>query len=240
LWVVADLPKTQFRVERAVTLVRGQRSVRVREWVENLTNFDRPINWMQHATFGPPFIEPGQTVLDASATRGQVAGGAGSLRAGSAVTWPRGVAAHGTPADLRVFQPMPHAGTYYALRMDPARTEQFFTLYHPEYRVLIGYVYPSEGNAWLADWQENQRATELPWNGQVIARGLEFGSSPFAEGLRKSVERGSLFDTPAYRWIGGRQKLETEFTVFVMEIPEGYRGVKDARTERGRPVVTPR
>ncbi len=70
LWYSAELPKTQFRVERAVTVPRGTRLVRVQEWVENLAPFDRPINWMEHATFGPPFAEPGKTILDVSATRG--------------------------------------------------------------------------------------------------------------------------------------------------------------------------
>src|SRR5436309_51917 len=84
LWYGADLPKTQYRVERAVSVPRGMRVVRVREWVENLAPFDRPINWMQHATFGPPFVEPGKTALDVSATRGLVGGGrpgASSLKA---------------------------------------------------------------------------------------------------------------------------------------------------------------
>ena len=243
LWYGADLPKTQFRVERAVTLARGVREVRVQEWVENLTNFDRPVNWMQHATFGPPFIEPGKTVLDASATRGKAAedaSGTGSLQSNSEFVWPHGIAGDGKPADLRTFQPKPHSGTYAALLLDPKRSEQFFTLYHPDYRVLIGYTFPNAGNQWLADWQENQRATVLPWDGKVIARGLEFGSTPFAEGLRKSVERGSLFDTPAYRWIGGKQRLGTEFSIFLEEIPEGFRGVKDVRTVAGVPVISQR
>jgi catechol 2,3-dioxygenase-like lactoylglutathione lyase family enzyme len=239
----ADLVKTQYRVERAVTLPRGMRVVRVQEWVENLTPFDRPINWMQHATFGPPFIEPGKTVLDASATRGKAGedgSGTGSLRSGSEFVWPHGVAGDGQPADLRVFQPKAHSGTYAALLLDPKRSEQFFTLYHPDYRVLIGYTFPSEGNVWLADWQENQRATTLPWNGKVIARGLEFGSSPFAEGLRKSVERGSLFGAPAYRWIGGKQRLGTEFSIFLEEIPEGFKGIENVRTDTGVPMMTKR
>ena len=128
----------------------------------------------------------------------------------------------------------------YIAGLDPKRPEQFFTLYHPDYRVLIGYTFPSEGNPWLADWQENQRATTLPWNGKVIARGLEFGSSPFAEGLRKSVERGSLFGAPAYRWIGGKQRLGTEFSIFLEEIPEGFQGIHDVRTDTGVPVMTKR
>jgi hypothetical protein len=156
------------------------------------------------------------------------------------VAWPEGKGLANVPADLRVFQATPHAGTYYALRSDPSREEQFFTLYHPDYRLLIGYVFPSEGYPWIADWQENQSIKELPWNGEVIARGIEFGSSPFAEGLRASVERGSLLGTPAYRWIGGHQRLKTEFTVFLEEIPGDFHGVKSVHTEHGIPIITTR
>lgn len=239
----ADLPKTQFRVERSVTLARGAHAIRVEEWVENLTDFDRPINWMEHATFGPPFIEPGKTVLDVSATRGQVAGGragSGSLQPGSTVEWPRGTAYNGQAADLRVFQPRERSGTYVALRLDPGRAEQFFTLYHPAFRVLIGYAFPAADTPWIADWQENRSSTIPPWNGQVIARGIEWGSSPFAEGLRRSVERQSLLGAPAFQWIGGRQRLRREFTIFLAEIPEGFPGVRDVRIQNGAAVVTPR
>ncbi len=162
------------------------------------------------------------------------------MRPNSPVEWPRGTGFDGGPADLRVFQPRPRSGTYYAQRLDPARAEQFFTLYHPDYRVLIGYILPSEGNAWLGDWQENRSNQTAPWNGEVVARGIEFGSSPFDEGLRKSVERGSLFDTPSYRWTGARQRLKQEFTVFLSEIPEGFPGVKDVRLEHGVPIVASR
>jgi hypothetical protein len=241
LWYGADLPKTQFRVERSVNVPRGMRVVRVREWVENLAPFDRPVNWMEHATFGPPFAEPGKTVFDVSATRGQVAAGRdGSLRAGSAVEWPRGVAANGAAADLRVFQVRAHSGTYYALRLDPARKEQYFTMYHPDYRVMIGYLFPAAGSPWIADWQENRSNTTRPWNGEVVARGIEFGSSPFDEGLRKSVDRGTLFDTPAYEWVGARQRVERDYTLFLSEIPAGFSGVADVRSEHGVPIVTPR
>src|SRR5262249_36137955 len=106
LWYGADLPKTQFRVGRSVSGPRGRRVVRVREWVENLAAFDRVINWMEHATFGPPFAEAEKTVFDVSATRGQVSESrvGGSLKAGSMVDWPRGVGSDGTAVDLRTFQ----------------------------------------------------------------------------------------------------------------------------------------
>jgi hypothetical protein len=239
----ADLPKTQFRVERKITLRAGERFARIEEWVENLAAYDRPINWMQHATFGPPFVEPGKTFLDVSATRGLVGGGraeTASLRPESEVNWPDGVCGNGSRADLRVFQPRANSGSYCALLLDPKRAQQFFTLYHTGYRVAIGYVFPAEGSPWIADWQENRSIRTLPWNGQVVARGIEFGSSPFAEGLRKSVERGALFGAPAFRWIGARERLKTEFTVFVVEVPEGFRGVKDVTVGDGAPVVMAR
>lgn len=234
-WYAAELPKTQFRVERTIKIPSGKRIVRVEESVENLAPYDRPINWMEHATVGAPFAEPGKTALDMSATRGQVSTGRREdplLKPGTPVEWPRGTDFNGAPADLRVFQARPKAVTYYGLRMDPARTEQFFTLYHPGYRVLLGYIFPSEGSPWIADYQSS--------TGARAVRGIEFGSSPFDEGLRRSVERASLFDTPTYRWIGGKQRLKREFTVFLMEIPEGFAGVKDVRLENDEVRVVPR
>ncbi len=230
----ADLVKTQYRVERMITLRRGARHARVEEAVTNLANYDRPYQWMQHATFGPPFVEPGKTFLDVSATRGLTASrgdGKGSLGSGY-LHWPNGTDAAGAPVNLRPMQTKANAGSYTALLADVAREYQYFTMYHEAYRVLVGYVFPAKQNAWIADWQENKSNSIPPWNNQVIARGIEFGNSPFAEGLRKAIERGSLLDVPAYGWIGARQTLRNEFTVFLMEIPERYRGVKDIQILR--------
>jgi hypothetical protein len=239
----ADLTRTHFRLERAVSLERGHRSVRVEEWAENLLLFDRPVNWMQHATFGPPFVEPGKTTMDVSATRGQVstgrAGGA-SLDPGSPVRWPSGTNAGGDPTDLRVMQAKANAGTYYAVRLDPARQEQFFTMFHPDYRVLVGYVFPAADNPWLADWQENRNNVPAPWNQQVVARGIEFGSSPFDEGLRRSVDRAQFLGTPTFRWIGGRARVRTEWTLVLAEIPEGFTGVKSLEVRNGQAAIAPR
>jgi hypothetical protein len=157
---------------------------------------------MQHVTFGPPFVEPGKNSLDVSATRGLVAAGgrpeSASLLPESEVNWPSGVSWDGRTTDLRGFQTRPNAGTYCAPLLDRKRTNQFFTAYHTGFRIAIGYLFPSGGNPWIADWQENHSIRTLPWNGQVVARGIEFGTSPFAEGLRKSVERGALFNVAAF------------------------------------------
>lgn len=238
----ADLVKTQFRVERTIFVSAGESAVLVNESVENLTPYDRPINWVQHATFGPPFAAPGKMYMDVSATRGEVGGGraTNSLQAQSEVIWPRGTTREGAPADLRVFQPTQRSGTYYALQMEPSRPDGYFTMYNPDFPVLVGYLFPTADNPWLGDWQENQSNTTPPWGGQAIARGIEFGTTPFAEGLRRSVERGKMFGVPTFRWIGGRQTLKTWWLVFLAEIPPGFQGVADVRADGRSITVTER
>ncbi|MGH9630938.1 MAG: hypothetical protein ACRD7E_21720, partial [Bryobacteraceae bacterium] len=109
----ADLRKTQYRVERTLTMRPGESVLYVEEWVENLAPYDRPVNWVQHATFGPPFIAPGKSQLDMSATKGQVAGGAAatsSLLPSSDFEWPEALGPDGGKVSLRPFQPRPNAG----------------------------------------------------------------------------------------------------------------------------------
>ena len=237
LHYAADLPKTQYRVERSITIVNGESVVYVEESVENLAEFDRTINWVQHATFGPPFAEPGKTFLDASVSKGKVGGGVGSLKANSPVEWPKGTSTDDKEVNLRSFQKKANSGTYAALLHNQDRPQSYFTMYNSDYPVLIGYVYPTKDNPWLGDWQENHKMTHKPWNGEVVARGMEFGTTPFAEGLKKSVDRGSLYGVPAFRWIGGKQKLTTHFTIFLAEIEKGFKGVKDVRAKAGKIVV---
>ncbi len=187
----ADLPLTQFKVKRRLTLPKDKRHVNVEEWVENLLDFDRPMQWMQHATFGPPFVEPGRSRLRISAQ---------------------------DPALRDRLMPEDHGvGSYTAIRLDPTRQQQFFIMSHPDFRVQIGYIFPAKQNPWVGDWMENGKNKLLPWNGQVIARGIEFGNSPYAEGLRKAIERGAIDGTPAYGWINARQTLKNEFRIFLSE-----------------------
>jgi hypothetical protein len=45
---------------------------------------------------------------------------------------------------------------------------------------------------------------------------------------------------PSYRFIGGRERLSTTFTIFLAEIPAGFAGVKDVSIEGGQIAVMPR
>jgi hypothetical protein len=241
LWYSAHLPKTQYKVGRVLTLPRDETVLYIEEWVENLQAFDRPAHWVEHATFGPPFVEPGKTVLDMSATQGVVRGKeeTNSLEFGE-VQWPNGAAKGGSATDLRVMQAKPNSGTYAGYLMDPQRETSYFTMYNPGYRVLIGYIWHTRDFPWIGDWQENHRVASPPWNGQVVARGMEFGTTPFGGPMKHVVEEGSLFGVPVFLWIGARERLTARYVAFLAEIPEGFRGVENLTVENGSIEITER
>lgn len=99
--------------------------------------------------------------------------------------------------------------------------------------MLAGYVFPAADNPWIVDWQENCSYKETPWDGKAIARGIEFGTTPFDEGLRRSLERGPYLGKPTHRWIAGHQRLNTRYLIFLAEIPLGFAGVQDIQMKDG-------
>ena len=242
LWYSAHLPQTQYQVGRALTVRKGEAVVYIEEWVQSLVDYDRPAMWVQHVTFGDPFVEPGKTFLDMSATRGEVRRGAeeSSSLASGEVTWPEGKAADGSPTSLRPMQPAPNAGTYVGYRMDPARETAWFTMYHQDYRALVGYIWKTADFPWIGDWQENGRNKQIPWGGKTKARGMELGTTPFGGPMETVVSDGPLWGTPTYRWIGGRQKAEARYVAFLLEIPENFGGVADVQVADGEIAVTER
>ena len=235
----AELPKTQYRIERAVSLKGGSTSVHVEEWIENLAAYDRPYNRDQHATFGAPFVAPGKNVLDTSGTRGmtdpkRTAGG--KWVENQLFQWPDAPRSDGTSVSLREFAAVPAGQVYTPVLTDRSRPDSWFTLFNTDYPLLVGYVFPTADHPWIIDWQNQPRAETAAGT----ARGIEFGTSPFDEGLRKSVERGQLLGVPTYRFIGAKQRLSTTFTIFLTEIPAGFAGTQDVRMQDGKIVLAER
>ncbi|MFB3777717.1 MAG: hypothetical protein ACE141_08900 [Bryobacteraceae bacterium] len=230
LYYAAELPHTQYRVERAIRLPAGAAVAHVEEWYENLTAYDRPFNRNQHVTLGTPFVAEGKNLFDVSASQ--------------SLTKRRGA---GDPPPLddpsverRVFTAPPKTSLFRTFLVDKSRQTGYFTLYSTEFPILLGYVFPTPEHPWVIDWQENGSGQATPRLGQMVARGIEFGTSPIDEGLRRSVERGSLLGTPAYRWINGRERQKVTYTIFLAEIPAGFAGVADVRVEPGQIVVLER
>jgi len=211
----AHFPLTQLAFERRIEL--RDRNVWIHESVENLTAFDRPIGWTQHVTLGPPFLEKGVTQFRASATRSKVLevefGAGDRLRTAAEFDWPHAPLRDGGTDDLRLLTGAPSSCAFSTHLMDPAREQAFFAAYSPSSRLVFGYVWKQSDFPWMGIWEENYSRTHVPWNGQTLTRGMEFGVSPMAESRRQMVDRGSLFGVPAYRWLPAKSRIEVEYTV---------------------------
>jgi hypothetical protein len=196
------LNDSQLAFERRIQL-EGRR-VRIAETVQNLSPLDRPIAWTQHVTLGPPFLANGLTEFRMPATKSRALGESADFE------WPHWPQADGV-RDLRVFPANGPSGGYTAHLMDPNRTKSHWVGWSPESKVAIGYVWNREEFPWLGIWEENRGRTHTPWLGRTLTRGMEFGVSPFPETRRQMIERGSLFDTPGYKWIEGQGRLTAQY-----------------------------
>lgn len=235
----AELPKTQFRIERAVSMKTGDAQVVVEQWIENLASYDRPYDLNEHPTFGAPFVAPGKNVLDMSGgeSRSDPRRTAnGRWIADREFVWPDAPSANGGTVSLREFRAVPDGQVFTAIAADQSRPVSWFTIFNRDYPLLVGYVFQTADYPWISEWQNRPRAD----SDVGTARAVLFGTSPWDEGLRNSVERARLFGIPTYRFIGARQRQSTTFAVFLKEIPSGFAGVRDVRSIDGRYEVVER
>jgi hypothetical protein len=192
------------------------------------SDVDRPIGWTQHVTLGPPFLEKGITQFRASATRSCVHEGAFGpadyLAAGAPFDWPAAPRREGGVADLRRFTDLTASSAYTAhLMTERPDDTAFFVAFSPRAALAFGYVWRPSDFPWMGIWEENGSRTAPPWNGSTVARGMEFGVSPFPETRRAMVDRGRLFDVPTYRWLPARRTLTARYAIVVQaaeRVPE--------------------
>ncbi len=240
--LAGTLRLAELRFSRRVGLAAGSSVVRISETIESLAASDRPIAWTQHVTLGPPFLESGRTQFRIPATLSKVADAGfndnlGPYQPDAEFNWPFCPLKTGGTEDFHLYSKGPVSGGFSTHLMDPSREQAFFMAWSPTTEVLFGYVWQRKDFPWLARWEEHRLRTEPPWNGNVIACGLEFGVSPFVESRRKMVQRGSLFGVPGYRWLPARRQLTVDYCAFITKasaIPETVRWDGGYQIELGR------
>jgi hypothetical protein len=223
----ATLPIARLDVERRIVL-EGE-NVNVLEVVRNIGNTERSIGWTQHVTLGPPFLEPGATQFRASASRSKVYetqfGISDYMSPGAECAWPTVPCVNGGTADLRTFNGASSSSGYTAHLMDVTRDTAFFVAFSPSLRLAFGYAWKRADFPWMGIWEENRSRTHSPWNGVTIARGMEFGVSPFPESREAMVARREMFGVPTYRTIPARGELRAEYRIvasLIDTIPESF------------------
>ena len=154
------------------------------------------------------------------------------------VQWPTVRTEGDSTINAGVFDSDKGQGGYHAWLLDPEREHTWFTMYNNDLTLLVGYIFLKDENPWIGDWQENQRARALPRNGQTVAWGLEVGTTPFASGIKQSMDRGPVFDTETYRWIEAKEKKSQSYLIFLLEIDKGFKGVNELELEKGAIILT--
>jgi hypothetical protein len=223
----ADLPRTQYGFRRAITLLPDETVAYVTETAENRMIQDRPLQWVQHVTMGPSFVEKDKMFADASVDKVML----GSGDSATLAAWPQSANEQGQPHDYRVFSG--DTGKWLLQRQG----HNWFVAYHADYNVLIGYVFDAAINPWLLDWQQNRTNMMKPWHGKVVARGFCWGDS-LIQGAKDAVSQGKNFGVPQYSWINGLARRSQRYAIFLTEIPAGFRGVADLKAGDGEIVLT--
>ena len=212
----ATFPISQLSFERRLHLPPHSRAVTITETVTNLNAADRAVGWTQHVTLGAPFVEPGKTVFRCNATKSKViesdfTDGKGYMQIGAEFEWPWVPNLSGGLTDMQVFPGVPVSAAYSAHLMNPAETPSWFSAWHPDMKIGCGYRWNPSDFPFLGIWEENRARMQAPWNGKVIARGMEFGVSPFPESRRAMLERGKTFGVPGCRWIPARKSVTVNY-----------------------------
>ena len=215
------LPQAGLRFERVLRLPAGSDVLQIRETATNLTACDRPIAWTQHVTLGAPFLERGVTQFRAPGTRSRViesdfTEGRGAQKTGADFDWPLCPRKDGGQIDLRVYTAEPVSAGFTTTLMDPHRERAFFLAFHPQTKLLFGYIWKRSDFPWLGRWEENHLRTHKPWLGKSLTLGMEFGASPFPESRRQMIERGQLFGVPGYRWLPAMKSATVEYCAFAV------------------------
>lgn len=225
LLLQVTLPLAQLKFTRSIQL-RGQ-SARIVETVESLSATDRPLAWTQHVTLSPPFLDPATTQFRASLGRSIVSetdpGFNAYLSPGAQFQWPIAPQPDGQQSDLRQMKATAPASGYTAHLADPQSKDTWFVAYAPQFQLAFGYIWKCSDFPWLGIWEENCSRNSTPWDGQTITRGMEFGVSPFPESRRQMIDRSRLLDTPTYRWLPAKGRLEAEYWIvsnLAKSIPE--------------------
>jgi len=238
---VATLSIVREVFTRTIRMVDGEQVVYIESKLESLLGFDRPINWGEHATIGAPFLELGKTIVEMSASRAMTRSYESQsdtpphrLASAQPFAWPMAPGRNGEAIDVRPTPAQPAIGDHTTSLMDPGRRLVFVTAFHPDRRLLLGYVFRRAEFPWTQLWEF------YPDGDRPIARGLEFATQPFDVSRREVIQTNTLFDTPTYRWLPANSTIGAAFLMFYTRTPVGFRRVDDVTLDNGRLTIVDR
>jgi hypothetical protein len=228
----AALKSAGLHLERNLQLHAGESIVYVTESVTNTSAKPCTFHWVQHVSFGPPFLAPQESALSAS-TRRSISWplgyeGNGLLQDDKPFTWPLAERVN-SPAHVDLSLPFQQVGTGFvaASQFDLAREDAFIAAINWQLGLAAGYCFLRSDFPWLAIWEENCARTSAPWSGRAQVRGMEFGTTPLPLGHEETARRGPLFDTPTSITLTPHSRRTIRYLIFVAAVPQHWRNLRN-------------
>ncbi len=229
------LPSAQLELSRHFLLLPGESVLRVDERVTNLGACARNVHWVQHATIGQPMYRGQGAQVSTSARQGVTwplaYDGENLLAQDASFEWPFALRASGGVADLRKLFVQHGAGFVAAARQPDGRKQGFVAVCNPERRLAMGYLFATDVFPWVTFWEENCARREPPWNGSVLARGLEFGTTPLPLGNEAVDASGSLLGMPTSLPLESHATQRAPWLLFLAELSPGSEELIDVHAE---------
>lgn len=200
------LPLAELGIERVVRLLND--AVQVTTTVTNQGSEPKDIEWAEHVSIGDPFLDGaivaagvdqavnGPDPID-DACRFPDAGPLGPVPVLDALAVP----ASNEPRAL---------GDIMTARV----TEGWFRFTRPDIGWTLSYHWQADEFPWLCLWTQHRSRTGAPWNGQVRARGMEFATKPFPEGLPPEERSREFLGRPTALEIQPGEPLTRTFHIY--------------------------
>jgi len=218
--IEAHLPITGWRVRRFFGFNPGRSWVKVTTEFENLDDSPKNVTWAEHMNFGEFALgsslelPKGTKVFNYHKKFHDVHS---LFREGGQSIWPLAEGKGGWQIDMSTFSvpgyPDMRQSDFTAQVIDPSNPSGWFVLRNERLGIALVVNWPREEAPFLARWIENRARTPSPWSGRTQMMGLEWGRSPWADGVDSAVGQKSHDGNQTYINVAARGSFSTEFSM---------------------------
>lgn len=232
------LPLAQEKLTRTIEMRDGENVIYVSSELESDLSIDRPVSWAEHVTIGPPFLSPGETFVDMPAIHCRVRPYKPGPLPGTLIydrdfRWPMAPNNDLEETDIRGVPVGRKTLDLASCAVDQARSLAFVTALNVPKKFLLGYVFLRLDFPWIMSW--------MNFTGDDhAARGMEFSTQPFDISHREAVQMNTMFDTPTFKWLPAKSKIQSRFLIFYTAVPDGFTRVDELTLNAGKLTIVDR
>lgn len=209
-WI--NLVRSPFKIEKCITLRRGESSLQFEEILENLAREEMELMWGQHPTLGQPFLSEAceiRTSAKSCFTYGEGLDFENQrIEPHTKGQWPYLLGRDGELVNIaRV--PAPSNETADMLFLTDFEDRAWYEVYNKELNLGFGMEWDKGLFPYVWMWLVCGGAYGYPWYGRTYNLALEPWTSYPGQGLEEAIRNGSALK------MGAGQKIETVFKVYV-------------------------